>query len=202
MHKKRYSAIIILLTFSLAAFSIYPYVNVNNQEDVKEDITIKTVLFDFISSQYKLAVGKDMPQDRLQLLVSSIMEASKIFEISPLMIAAIIDTETNFKNIIGTYGEVGYMQLRPSTAQFVVNKYYELFESLNYTETNLDWIEDRLLLDPRYNILVGTAYLKYLMETHGDTYKAIGWYNGGGNDYYANKVVYKINRIAIKYPII
>ncbi|MBL5980757.1 lytic transglycosylase [Petrotoga sp. 8T1HF07.NaAc.6.1] len=172
MHKKRYTTIIMLLTLSLAAFSLSPYVNVNNQEDVKEDITIKTVLFDFISSQYKLAVGKDMPQDRLQLLVSSIMEASKIFEISPLMIAAIIDTETNFKNIIGSYGEVGYMQLRPSTAQFVVNKYYDLFASLNYTETSLDWIEERLLLDPRYNILVGTAYLKYLMETHGDPYKA------------------------------
>ncbi len=153
MHKKRYTTIIMLLTLSLAAFSLSPYVNVNNQEDVKEDITIKTVLFDFISSQYKLAVGKDMPQDRLQLLVSSIMEASKIFEISPLMIAAIIDTETNFKNIIGSYGEVGYMQLRPSTAQFVVNKYYDLFASLNYTETSLDWIEERLLLD------LGTTYL-------------------------------------------
>ncbi|POZ88847.1 MULTISPECIES: transglycosylase SLT domain-containing protein [Petrotoga] len=202
MHKKRYTTIIMLLTFSLAAFSLSPYVNVNSQENAKEDITIKTVLFDFISSQYKVAVGKEMSQDRLHLLVSSIMEASKFFEISPLMIAAIIDTETNFKNIIGSYGEVGYMQLRPSTAQFVVNKYSELFESLNYTETSLDWIEDRLLVDPRYNILVGTAYLKYLMETHGDPYKAIGWYNGGGNIYYANKVVYKINRIAIRYPII
>jgi len=202
MHKKRFLVISILLTFSLVAFSIYPYLNVNSQEDVKEDITIKTVLLDFISSQYKLAEGKDMSQDRLQLLVSSIMEASKLFEISPLLIAAIIDTETNFKNIIGTFGEVGYMQLRPSTAQFVVNRYSQLFESLNYTETSLDWIEERLLVDPRYNILVGTAYLKYLIETHGDIYKALGWYNGGGNDYYANKVVYKINRLAIKYPII
>jgi soluble lytic murein transglycosylase-like protein len=202
----RIKVVFLSLAFVLLSstfFATSPYIDfISNTENSNEDITIRTILYDFISTQYKLATGKDMPEERLKELVYSIMEASKIFEVSPMLIVAIIDTETNFKNIIGPYGEVGYMQLRPTTAQFIIQKYYDLFESLNYSETSIDWIEERLLLDPRYNIFVGTAYIKYLLDSHGDAYKAIGWYNGGGNEYYANKVVYKLNRIAIKYPII
>jgi hypothetical protein len=39
-------------------------------------------------------------------------------------------------------------------------------------------------------------------EHEGDIFAAIGWYNGGGNEYYAKKVIYKINAINIKYPTI
>ena len=39
---------------------------------------------------------ENMPPERLNELVNAIMESSKIFEISPLLITAIIDTETNF----------------------------------------------------------------------------------------------------------
>lgn len=201
MHNKKTKTILLLALASITVYSISPYFEIN-LEDSKSDIKIKTILYDFISTQYKAAAGKDMPQTRLNELVNAIMESSKIFEISPILIAAIIDTETNFKNIIGPYGEVGYMQIRPTTAKFIIEEYYSLFESLNYSQKDTSWIEQRLLVDPRFNILVGSAYLRYLTDSHGDIYKALGWYNGGGNAYYSNKVVYRLNKISINYPLL
>ncbi|CEP77621.1 MAG: transglycosylase SLT domain-containing protein [Defluviitoga tunisiensis] len=201
MHNKKTKILLLLALVSVTVYSLSPYFEINFEES-KSDIKIKTILYDFISTQYNIAVGKNMPPERLNELVNAIMESSKIFEISPLLITAIIDTETNFKNIIGPYGEIGYMQIRPTTAKFIIEEYYSLFESLNYTQKEISWIEQRLLVDPRYNILVGTAYLKYLTDSHGDIYKALGWYNGGGNAYYSNKVVYRLNKISINYPLL
>ncbi|PNR92419.1 transglycosylase SLT domain-containing protein [Petrotoga sp. 9PWA.NaAc.5.4] len=201
MRFKKTMSFYIMVMFSVIFFSISPSLEIS-EEDIKADIKLKTVLYDYIATQYKLATEKDMPEERLYLLVDAIMEASKVFDISPIMIVAVIDTETTFKNIIGPYGEIGYMQIKPTTAKYIVEKNILLFESLGYNNTDLDWIRERLLVDPRFNILVGTGYLKYLIEEHEDIYMALGWYNGGGNTYYANKVVYKVNAISIKYPII
>ena len=113
MHNKKDKVLLLLALVSITVYSLSPYFEINIEES-KSDIKIKTILYDFISTQYKVAVGKDMSPERLNELVNAIMESSKIFEISPLLITAIIDTETNFKNIIGPYGEIGYMQIRPN----------------------------------------------------------------------------------------
>jgi soluble lytic murein transglycosylase-like protein len=190
-------SLITTLTFSQSLFSY------TNSEDTKQDLKFKTFLTDYVSSQYKIASGKDLAPERLYDIIDGIMNASKTFEISPLLIAAIIDTETNFRNIIGSYGEVGYMQLRPTTAKYVIDMYPEIFKNAGYDDFTVDWIQKRLLIDPQYNILVGTAYLKHLMNNHEeDIYKAVGWYNGGGNEYYAKKVIYKIAEISVSYPTI
>lgn len=197
---------IVIIALSIIVSSIVLSLNpltLTDENDSKIELKYKTFLTDFVEQQYYLAAKKPISNERKQEIVGGIIEASKQFQISPLLIAAIIDTETNFRNLIGSYGEIGYMQLRPTTAKFMIEKYSENFENLGYTEKDEDWIEKRLLTDPKYNILVGTAYLSYLMEKHdGDLFTAIGWYNGGGNEYYAKKVIYKINAINIKYPTI
>ncbi|MGM0640835.1 MAG: transglycosylase SLT domain-containing protein [Thermotogota bacterium] len=197
---------IIIIALSIIVSSIvftFNPLEMTDVNDSKIELKYKTFLTDFVEQQYYLAAGKPMSNERKQQIVKGILEASRQFEISPLLIAAIIDTETNFRNLIGTFGEVGYMQLRPSTAKYMIDKYPEKFKSLGYSEEDSSWIEKRLLTDPIYNILVGTAYLNHLMGTHnGDLFTAIGWYNGGGNEYYAKKVIFKINAINIQYPTI
>ncbi len=170
--------------------------------NLTNETNLKLFLVDFINREYKLTTGKDLKSDRKVLLTESILTASKEFNISPLLIASIIDIETSFRNVIGKYGEVGYMQIRPATAKYIVEMYIETFKKYDYDNLNLEWIKQRLLYDPKYNILVGTAYLEYLKELHGDITHAIGWYNGGGNSYYLDKVVYKIAQMTIEYPII
>ncbi|WP_241244258.1 transglycosylase SLT domain-containing protein [Marinitoga sp. 38H-ov] len=170
--------------------------------NLTSETNLKLFLTDFMNKEYKLTTGNELKPDRRVLLAESILIASKEFQISPILIAAIIDTETNFRNVIGKYGEIGYMQIRPETAKYIIEMYIDIFKKYDYYKLDLNWIKDRLLYDPKYNILVGTAYLNYLRELHGDITHAIGWYNGGGNSYYLDKVVYKIAQITIEYPII
>lgn len=199
---KKLIIIALSIIVSSMIFSLSP-LTVTDENDSKIELKYKTFLTDFVEQQYYLSAGKTMSNERKQQIVKGILEASKEFNVSPLLIAAIIDTETNFRNLIGSFGEVGYMQLRPTTAKYVVERYPDKFKKLGYSELDSDWIEKRLLTDPVYNILVGTAYLNHLMGTYNnDLFTAIGWYNGGGNEYYAKKVIYKINAINIQYPTI
>ncbi|WP_129409426.1 transglycosylase SLT domain-containing protein [Marinitoga lauensis] len=195
MHIKKY-ILVFMVFLSVMAYGEVKSYNLTNETN------LKLFLVDFINREYKLTTGKDLKSDRKVLLTESILTASKEFNISPLLIASIIDIETSFRNVIGKYGEVGYMQIRPATAKYIVEMYIETFKKYDYDNLNLEWIKQRLLYDPKYNILVGTAYLEYLKELHGDITHAIGWYNGGGNSYYLDKVVYKIAQMTIEYPII
>lgn len=195
MHIRKY-AVIFLLVLTVIGYGEMKSYNLTNETNVK------LFLMDFMNREYKLTTGKELKPDRKVLLAESVLTASKEFGISPLLIVSIIDIETSFRNVIGSYGEVGYMQIRPETAKYIVEMYIDKFEKYGYDKLDLKWIKDRLLYDPKYNVLVGTAYLYYLKELHGDITHAIGWYNGGGNSYYLDKVVYKIAQITIEYPII
>ena len=83
MHNKKTKILLLLALVSVTVYSLSPYFEINFEES-KSDIKIKTILYDFISTQYNIAVGKNMPPERLNELVNAIMESSKIFEISPL----------------------------------------------------------------------------------------------------------------------
>ncbi|HOO75801.1 MAG TPA: transglycosylase SLT domain-containing protein, partial [Tepiditoga sp.] len=160
-------------------FIILCTVSFSDNTDPQSEIKTRTFLTDFISNQYRITTGSDLSVSRLYDIVDAIILSADTFGVSPLLIAAIIDTETNFRNIIGPLGELGYMQVRPGTAAYVVEKYKSNFETLGYGNSDKSWIEKRLLTDTNYNILIGTAYVKYLMGNYSDDiYKAIGWYNG------------------------
>ena len=85
------------------------------------------------------------------------------------MIASIINAESGFDtNAISNVGAVGLMQLMPSTAEYIALKSGIKYDSARLTE-------------PRYNIILGTAYFAYLLEIFGDTDTTICAYNAGPN---------------------
>lgn len=88
----------------------------------------------------------------------SIVKASKIFQLDPFFLSAVIAGESGFNpNSIGTSGEVGLMQILPATAEWMANKFkfsYGGKESLKF---------------PMVNIIIGSAYLQYLRKKYLST---------------------------------
>ena len=94
---------------------------------------------------------------------------SKLHNVDPLLIAAIIKTESNFNSeAVSVRGARGLMQIMPETG---------LWAARQMDEPNLD-PED--LFDPETNIKLGTWYLADLgKEFDGSTVLMLAAYNGG-----------------------
>jgi len=88
--------------------------------------------------------------------------AAMLYAVDPLLIKAVIKTESNFDpNAVSNKGACGLMQLIPETA-----------ERFSVTD----------IFDPRQNIYGGTQYLSYLLNLfHGDAELALAGYNAGEN---------------------
>ena len=87
-------------------------------------------------------------------LTNSLVSISRRFGEDPVFLLAVIKTESKFnQNAIGSVGEVGLMQIRPETAQWICAKY------------NINWRGAEALKDPSYNVLVGSFYMQYLKKT-------------------------------------
>lgn len=83
----------------------------------------------------------------------TVMEQSSKHNIDPLLITAVIAGESNFNpTAIGPIGEIGMMQLRASTAEWIAKK------------KGIHWRGVRALTNPNYNIRLGVAYLSYLKK--------------------------------------
>mgnify|MGYP002524683151 FL=1 len=82
-------------------------------------------------------------------------------------VAAIINTESSFnKDAKSQSGAEGLMQLLPTTAEFVANKFGIEFE-------------DKNLFDASKNIEIGCRYLRYLFDKFGDKRTVLFAYNSG-----------------------
>ena len=82
-------------------------------------------------------------------------------------VAAIINTESGFnKDAKSPRGAEGLMQLLPTTADFVANKFGIEFE-------------DKNLFDAQKNIEIGCQYLRYLFDKFGDKRTVLFAYNSG-----------------------
>lgn len=87
-------------------------------------------------------------------------------DISPTLVAAIINTESSFKqDAKSKSGAEGLMQLMPSTARFVADKYGVEF--------------DGNLFSPQKNIEIGCLYLKYLFYKFKNEQTVLFAYNSG-----------------------
>lgn len=87
-------------------------------------------------------------------------EASKINDVDPALIAAVIHAESNFKPFARSQvGAQGLMQIMPST---------------------LRYLGFRNAFDPRQNISAGSKYLRELLDTfNGNLVNTIAAYNAG-----------------------
>lgn len=96
-----------------------------------------------------------------------IYKYSAEYEVDPLLILAIIKTESNFNpKSISTSGAVGLMQLMDSTAKELAEK-----TQMDYMVTDL--------YNPEINIKLGTMYFAELNKCYDNTYLAIAAYNAG-----------------------
>lgn len=96
-----------------------------------------------------------------------IEEASATFDIEKSLVKAVIRAESNFnKRAVSDKGASGLMQILPKTFDYVKTLY-----GLNYLSDDI--------FDPKTNIFVGTAYLKYLFKKFKTERKVLSAYNAG-----------------------
>lgn len=88
----------------------------------------------------------------------ALISESNKYQMDPLLLIALIEHESYFNpTTVGRHGEIGLMQIKPSTAQWIAKLYRIPFNA------------DSELFDPVVNIKIGTAYLSYLRDKLGPT---------------------------------
>lgn len=141
----------------------------------KKSIVRKGVNSDHVSefiSQHIRSALKGKWKSKAARISRTILQESEKYEFDPMFVMAVIENESSFiPGIVGKDGEIGLMQLRPKTAEWVANKF------------KLPWKGEKTLRDPIMNIRIGTAYLSLLRErfdAHSRLY--LSAYNmGAGN---------------------
>lgn len=98
-----------------------------------------------------------------------VQESCRQNDIDEYVVAAVIKTESNFKNNAkSNHGAVGLMQLMPETAAWIAGE----MNDGDYTEAALN--------EPETNIQYGSWYLSQLMrDFHGNKVLALAAYNAG-----------------------
>lgn len=107
----------------------------------------------------------------------TLLEVSQAANIDFRIVLAIADKESGFNpGAIGKAGEIGLMQLMPSTAELVVKRL-----GLEYTPPQLakngTYVSLGSLADPKFNVRVGTAYLRWQINRYGFNATALRAYN-------------------------
>jgi len=101
--------------------------------------------------------------------VDIVNEHAAAFDLDPVLIFAVIHAESRFNsNAVSRVGASGLMQIMESTAYWIAPR-------AGLTDFNYE----RQIFDPSINILLGTYYLRMLVETFGDVDVALAAYNAG-----------------------
>lgn len=108
-------------------------------------------------------------KEKAHSVARTIIEESSKHSLDPYFVMAVISGESSFNPLaVGPVGEIGMMQIRPSTGQWIAEI------------TKSGWKGEKTLQDPIENIKLGVAYLSWLrakFEGHGQLYLAA--YNMG-----------------------
>lgn len=104
----------------------------------------------------------------LHSVLEAVEKNAHRFDVNPLAILAVIHVESTFNPFaVSPRGAMGLMQLRAATARDVALELGISFES------------DELLFEPELNILIGTCYLKRLLDRFGDLDTALAAFHAG-----------------------
>jgi len=139
-------------------------------EDVQEDFENEKIEAALLDQGYH---RDDIPldYDTQALLRAACDESGVEFE----LMLALIEVETNFRNVIGDSGDsYGYCQIQPKW-------WRDLMAEIGAND----------LMHPRDNFRTGCAILNHLLEKHGDIEAALTAYNTGvpGSSTYADRVL-------------
>ncbi len=117
-------------------------------------------------------VQKQLPKNfkfKAHQVTNAIIKESAKYSLDPYFVMAVISGESSFNPLaIGPVGEIGMMQIRPTTGEWIAKI------------IKLPWKGKESLKDPVYNIKLGAAYLSWLRQKfdgHGQLYVAA--YNMG-----------------------
>jgi soluble lytic murein transglycosylase len=98
----------------------------------------------------------------------SIAKYSKIYNVDPILVSAVIKTESNFDiDAKSKKNAYGLMQITPETARWIADK-------MNMDNFSLD-----MLMDSDTNIKMGCWYLSNLKKEFNNTDLALAAYNAG-----------------------
>lgn len=114
------------------------------------------------------ALGKLAPE-KASALARAIIVESKLQNIDPLFVTAVIKTESTFKvNATSHRGAAGLMQIMPNTGRHLLQR------------EGIKWQGAKTLHDPALNIRLGISYLKQLKASfRGNHEHALIAYNWG-----------------------
>lgn len=132
--------------------------NLKNKEEISKSRIIK--ILNLVKPRLK--------ESQKFKLAEIIHKESDKYGYDPLLIIAIIRTESSFNNwAISNRGAKGLMQILPMTAEEIAK------------EANIDWKDDSTLHNPIVNIKMGTYYLSKLENIFKDIDLALEAYNRG-----------------------
>lgn len=137
-----------------------------------------------------------------QDVARALIDAANEFQMDPLLLMAVVSQESRFNpEALGRHGEIGLMQIKPSTAAWLARRTLDL--DTNATEMR------ELLRDPAFNVRLGAAYLSHLrVRFPGDGRLYISAYNQGASSVrllvsqgtqpriYSSKVIAKYARLS------
>lgn len=120
-------------------------------------------------------------------LAEVILEESKKHNVDPMLILALIETESSFRKWARSRkGARGLMQIRPFVGRALAK------------ELNLPWKGSKTLYDPYTNVQLGTYYFSKLLDNFGkDVGVALTAYNYGPT--YVKRLIRKGKRIPERY---
>lgn len=102
-------------------------------------------------------------------IASTIIEEAEKYQLDPVFLMAVIQTESSFNPAArGGIGEIGLMQLRPCTAEWISKR------------AKVNFKGNRTLLDPVQNIKLGAFYFHHLRsQFSGQASEYLAAYNMG-----------------------
>lgn len=115
------------------------------------------------------AAMTDKWQGRVAEITQTLITESRNQELDPIFVLAVIQTESNFNtDARGTAGEIGLMQILPTTAEWITKK------------NKMPWAGPASLFDPITNIKIGITYFAHLRdEFDSRAYHYLPAYNMG-----------------------
>lgn len=142
----------------------------DNAVDNKEKMSVELEIFQNILRYSKLR------HDTAFKLAAEIVDNCEKYGVNPYLVLAVIKVESNFQpKAVSSMGAVGLMQLMPSTAKYVANKFDFKFKGKNS------------LFNPSTNVRLGIAYLSLLDQRYNNMEHALWAYNYGPARYKTHK---------------
>lgn len=127
---------------------------------------------DLLSIQLLNLVQNSVPKKHAksaEKIAKAILVEAKKYGIDPVFLASVIRTESSFNpSAKGSAGEIGLMQIKPKTAEYIAKKFKIGFNG------------EKTLYNPEQNIKIGAAYFNYLRGKFDNKPKRyISAYNSG-----------------------